>query len=85
MKWFLAGDYNIDLLKSSVNSHTNDFLNHILSYNLFPAIAKPTRITTDTATLIDNIFMNTFDEIERIHTGILYTDVSDHLPVFILY
>ena len=41
---------------------------------------KPTRITKTTATLIDNIFTN---DNEGTHVnGILFNDLSDHLPVF---
>ena len=56
---FLAGDYNIDLLK--INSHvpTRTFFNLLTSNRLLPTILRPTRITKDTATLIDNIFTNT--------------------------
>ena len=48
-----------------------------------PAITKPTRITDKSATLIDNIFSNNM-ETESIQ-GILYTGISDHLPVFLIY
>lgn len=30
------------------------------------------------------IYLNAFDQADDIHPGILYTDISDHLPVFIL-
>ena len=43
-------------------------------------ILNPTRITKETATLIDNIFTNNIDNILK--TGILVNDVSDHLSVF---
>ena len=46
----------------------------------YPLISKPTRITNSSATLIDNIFVNNFDECYK--CGILLTDLSDHLPVF---
>ena len=47
-----------------------------------PAINKPTRITKNTATLIDHIIINNFKNI-KIKTGIFITDISDHFPVFI--
>ena len=55
---FIAGDFNIDLLKSENNEETNSFFNNLLTYSLFPTIVKPTRITSHSATLIDNIFTN---------------------------
>ena len=52
------------------------------SHSLFPYISKPSRVTTRSATLIDNIFCNDILENTEVFTGILYSDVSDHFPVF---
>ena len=81
---FIAGDFNIDLLKSENHQETNSFFNSLLTYSFFPTIVKPTRITSHSATLIDNIYLNTFDTIDNTQSGILYTDISDHLPVFVV-
>ena len=40
---------------------------------------RPTRITSSSATLIDNIFMN---DSSFISSGLLCTEISDHLPIF---
>ena len=74
------GDFNLDLLKIDENQYTKDFINQMFSSTFYPLISKPTRITNISATLIDNIFVNDLDECHR--CGILYTDLSDHLPVF---
>ena len=50
------------------------------SFGLYRLITKPTRITNITATLIDNIFRNELQF--QVHSGLLITDISDHLPVF---
>ena len=47
-----------------------------------PLINLPTRITRDTATIIDNIFTNNLTSPEGSLRGILVTDISDHFPVF---
>ena len=74
------GDFNINLLNEDVHTLTNDFINIMSSYSLYPSITKPTRITPTSATLIDNIFTN----LNSYQTsGIIVADVSDHLPVFI--
>ena len=52
------GDYNIDLLKSSVHSPTSDFLEMMYDKSFYNLISRPTRITNATATLIDNIYTN---------------------------
>ena len=49
---------------------------------LYPLIDKPTRITDFSATLIDNIFTNELHH--NITSGILFNDISDHLPIFAL-
>ena len=52
-----------------------------LSSNSFiPAILQPTRITSHSNTLIDNIFSNIIDP--DITSGNLNTTISDHLPQF---
>ena len=74
------GDFNNDLLKLDLNDNSNSFINLMFSSAFYPTISKPTRITKSTATLIDNIFSNTLEE--ECETGLLLTDLSDHLPVF---
>ncbi len=49
---------------------------------LYPTITKPSRITPHCA-LIDNIFMNILDN--NTESGLLLTDISDHLPIFNVY
>ena len=44
-----------------------------------PLINKPTRITAYSSTLIDNIFTNDLDYEHK--SGIVITDISDHLPI----
>ena len=46
----------------------------------FLLITQPTRITSNSATLIDNIFTNNLDTYS--FSGLLFTDISDHLPIF---
>ena len=77
---FVCGDFNIDLLKSSEHKKTAEFIDTMFSLGFYPLILKPSRITKDSATLIDNIFVNITEG--KINSGLLVTDVSDHLPVF---
>ena len=51
------------------------------SFSLFPPITKPTRVTSTSATLIDNIFCNNILD-KQSATGILNTHISDHLTIF---
>ena len=78
----MTGDFNIDLLKSDVCEYSNRFCEQLFTSSFFPLINKPTRITQHTATLIDNIFTNDLDQIESSINGLIYSDISDHLPIF---
>ena len=52
------------------------------SNSMFPLITKPTRVTKDTATLIDHICINNFESDTKHVQGILRTNISDHYAVF---
>ena len=73
------GDFNLNLLHIDTNSSVLYFIDNIYSTLLFPTIHKPTRITKTTATLIDNIFVNT---ISVKPFGLIMKDLSDHFPIF---
>ena len=75
----LSGDFNFDLLKYNDNM-TQNFLNSLTSLSLIPVISKPTRITDNTATLIDNILLS---NPINFNSGIILTDISDHFPIYI--
>ena len=55
---FLFGDYNADLSKYERHSPTNEFLDFLASSMFFPYIIQPARVTSDSKTIIDNIFSN---------------------------
>lgn len=75
---YIFGDFNVDLLKS-YEKNVFDFINLMFSFSLFPLISKPTRVTSTSATLIDNIW--TSQPEENISNYIIQTDISDHFPV----
>ena len=62
---------------------TGQFVDEMYSNMLLPLITRPTLITPHTATLIDNIFVNNF--FVRSRSGLLFTDISDPLPVFSIH
>ena len=77
---FLMGDFNINMLKNSTDNSSTEFQQAMNSYSFFHLINKPTRITNQSSSLIDNIFVNNFNNV--VMPGIFICDVSDHLPVF---
>ena len=72
-------DYNINLLNYSSHSLTSDFVDLMHSYSFISLINRPTRITENSAPLIDNIFVNKPNLSS--FQAILVTDISDHLPL----
>ena len=79
----LVGDFNIDLLKLKEKSIINDYFETILSNSFIPKITLPTRITNNTATLIDNIFSKLSDISSSSIAGVVLVNISDHLPCFL--
>ena len=77
---YLLVDFNINLLIEEIKHHIDDFTNIMSSNYFYPLINKPIRITSKSAKLIDNIFTHAFFNV--IKSGILYTDISDHMAVF---
>ena len=53
----------------------------LYSHLFFPLITLPSRITSHTATLINNIFSSHVEH-SYLRSGLLITDISDHLPIF---
>ena len=76
------GDFNLDLLNTDLHSATNEFINALFSHFLYPLISRPTRLTSYSATLIDNIFTNNISASGD--NGLIINDLSDHLPIFTL-
>ena len=73
------GDFNLDLLKFSIDGPTEEFIDAMFSSGLIPKITKPTRTQGNTATLIDNLFTSS---LSIGLSGILINDISDHHMVF---
>ena len=74
-------DHNLDLLKANQHRPTQNFLELIYTAGLIPKITKPTRITSASATLIDNILIDQQLDTNS-SSGILIDNTSDHLPCY---
>ena len=56
----LPGDFNVNLLNYNEDNPTNELLDSLAFNSLMPLILQPTRITSHSNNLIDNIFSNIF-------------------------
>ena len=74
----ILGDFNFDLL--NLNSVNLEFLNLALSHDLYPVNLIPSRITAQSATLIDNIFVSS-NLLRQAFCDVLLQPASDHLPI----
>ena len=79
----IGTDQNLDFLKFERHANTANFLNLNLESGLLPTVTKPSRITHNTATLIDNIYVKSH-HMYRSKSILLTTDISDHLPCLLL-
>ena len=79
---FLIGDFNINLMNVNSNPETSFFFERVCSSLLVPHIIFPTRCTSHSNTLIDNIYSNCTNFQEGI-SGNLTVAISDHLPQFL--
>ena len=74
--------YYGDRLKYESHEDTDNFINTLGSFFFHLQILQPTRITDHSATLIDNIFLNSIEHF-TISGNIVY-DLTDHLPNFLI-
>ena len=78
--FIMCGDFNINLMNSGSHKPTQEFIDTLLCSGIFSLIDIPTRVASNSSTLIDNIFTNIFTHSSN---GVLIDDtVSDHLPIF---
>ena len=80
----LAGDININIINYDGKNEIN-YLTMLLSSRFLPHIIVPSRITDTSATCIDHIFVRKSYKDNHIQSkaGLIYSDISDHLPCFI--
>ena len=75
---YIMGYFNVNILKHS-DINTQLLVNLFHRYGFLCTINKPTRVTNHSATLIDHIWTNNFDN--YVCSGIIYNSISDHFPI----
>ena len=80
---YLLGGVNINILRSPTCSYAQQFLNCLQCYALLPTIDKPTRVYKHSSSLIDNIFLNIFEDYSVSVSGILFQMSLITFPNFV--
>lgn len=78
----IAGDMNININNPNALGF-DEYLALLNSYALIPVIDKPTRLPPNSnisPANLDHIFIN---RLSGFHSGIIYSDLSDHCPSFL--
>ena len=75
-------DFNLNRLNYVTHTHTDDFVNSIVSHCLIQHILQPTRVTDHSATVTDNIFSNVTDN--KTTSGNILNQVADHYSQFLI-
>ena len=77
----MCGDFNLDLLKIESDHNCQHFFNLLSSYGFLPHILQPTRVTENTAAVINNIFSNNIQD--NIVSGNILLTLSEHFSQFL--
>ena len=80
-KVIIGLDHNMDFKNHSKHLPTKELIDINLDNNLIPTITKPTRITRNSSTLIDNIIVG--KQFHDYKANIRISDISDHLPLIL--
>ena len=71
-----------NLLNYDSDNATAEFADLLFANSFIPWTKRPTGVSRFSATLIDNIFTNNFQNIHKSNQGILVTELSNHVPIF---
>lgn len=84
-KCIILGDFNINLNHYDSNSNVKSYVEEFTNRNFLPFSLLPTRITSESSTLIDHVFSNVLSSNGTYcKAGLLYSDVSDHFANFMI-
>ena len=75
---YILGDFNVNTM--NLDNVASRFVELMRSLFFLPLIDVPTRVTSNTETLIDNIWTN---QLVQVISGVFSADISDHFPIFV--
>ena len=81
LSFYIAGDNNINSLKIQFNNYALQYYDFISNYNAYNIVTKATRLTSNTASLIDYFYTNNIKTCSNCH--IIKSDFTDHFPLVV--
>ena len=79
--FYLLGDININIDRSSKTKTANDYINEMLSYNVIPVITLPTIVASRSLSIIEHIIANDVNHNIAPFVIPVRDDLSDHYVV----
>ena len=76
---YIYGDFNLDVLKVTENKFIANYVDTIFSFGFLQLVLNPTRISNNSATLIDHILTNSVSN--DYDSYIICLDISDHFAI----
>ena len=80
---FFVGKFIIGLFKINECETIQDYLDIIMGLDYIPQINIPTSHARKSSSLIYHIFNKCVAGDPSVYSGIIYTNISDHLPCFV--
>ena len=77
-----TGDFNINLLKMNTQIKYQAHFDQFVTNGFYPKIVQPCRFTEKTVSVIDHTFCKLSENTSKSYSGILISNMSDHLPHF---
>ena len=77
----IMGDFNIDLTQE--NHKTRKWKHLMNTFGLTQTVKEPTRVTKNSATLIDHVYTSSLNTVEEIDTSVAKITISDHFAVVV--
>ena len=77
---FLLGDFNVNFLNYIEHNQINEFEDSLVSTSFILLLLQPTKITSHSNSLLDNIFSNVIDP--DLISGNLTATIYNQLPQF---
>ena len=76
---FIYGDFNLNVLEIANNKFIAEYIENVFSFGFLQLITRPTRVSDNSATIIDHILCNSMSLSHN--TYILCSHLSDHFPI----